>query len=201
VDDFELAERNVLAALFIDSHRSGDRLLDAEELARLYHIHVSEKWFAAIVAELKAEGMVMTYADKESSSAVLVDGGYKAARQRVLEQLGAASFQVDWNKEEILTDAEYPDRYPLPIGWKWLQYDSDNRKPKASPRPIAEVQGTAEAIPLSFATLNPETIVGMPLPTPPPPPPPRRIDWTKWGTIFGGVSVLIALAALVLGAF
>lgn len=199
MDPFDFAERNVLAALFIDSHRPGDRLLDVDELAHSYHVHVSERWFAAIVADLKARGIVMTFADKESSSAVLIDGGYKAARRQLLDHLGATNFQVDWKKQEILTDVDCPEGFPMAVGWKWRQYagEKPNPAPKPEPRPLFE--GTAESIPWEAQVASPEVIAGIPFPLlRAAPVPPERIHWTKWGTIFGGIGVLLTLAALLI---
>jgi hypothetical protein len=181
VDDFEIAERNVLGALFIDSHRPGDRLLDRDELARFYGVHLTERWFSAIVADLETRRIVMKVEDKESSSAVLLDSGFKAARKQLLGHLGASGFDVNWHREEILTNAKCPTGFPLPVGSKWLIYEVN--KIEGVDGPLAGKMRRAEPSHSGRA---------------PPPPRPDGIHWTKWGTIFGGASVVVGLLAVLL---
>src|SRR5688500_9748889 len=99
---YEISERQVLAALYVDSHRVGDRLLDESELRVLYNVDVPAKWFKGIVADLEQHDLVTAYRDKESVAAVLKDSAYKIAHSRISRFLGDPStLEIDWVKQEI----------------------------------------------------------------------------------------------------
>lgn len=119
---FEDAERRILAALLLDWHRPGDRLIGTKELLEDYSSPVDQKLFDGVVADFDQQGIALVVYDKDGAAAVLKPNGYKAAFTAVSRELGdPETLMIHWAKEEIVSEAPAPDWFPVPIGWKWLQ--------------------------------------------------------------------------------
>jgi hypothetical protein len=131
VDAFGQGEKQVLAALFLDWHRDSERLLGADELRDIYGLTMSKKMISAILADLKSRGFIEGFEDKDGGSGFVTDRTYALTRDEVMRELGnPETFDVDWTKEEILTEADTPKWFPVPNGWKWYTVEP---KPADSP--------------------------------------------------------------------
>ena len=137
-------------------------------------LSVRQPWAWAIVSGLKTQGLAETYWDREDLCAQLDRLRHRDALDRILHFLDAETFEVDWKKEEILTDttANLDKCIPSPNGWKMFTVDKIQQGPGQLPPAVDP------ALPSGGALAQ------------------REGTWTKWGVIFGGLALL---ATVILG--
>lgn len=116
---FDRARREIFAVLLMDYHRSPNALADYDDLKGRYPLHVSEELFDPIVSEI--EHLLIFSRTFDGVSVRIHPRGYGDIFRELLTELSAETLQIDWKKEEILSDATNCDWFPLPQGWKWFQ--------------------------------------------------------------------------------
>jgi hypothetical protein len=123
----------------MEYHRDRAELFDFAELATKYHLKYDEAWFRPIVAELRS---LLIIADtKDGISAALRPEGYGAALEQLLARAGASELQIDWRKEEILSDASDLEWFPSPDGWKYIQFAKESAPASgAQSSPVSQVK-------------------------------------------------------------
>lgn len=124
-------ERQILAALVIDHHRPADRLLSKEAFETEYFISASGQWVNAILDDLAERDWVLVHRDKDGSAAILKPSKLKAALEKVMMDLGAKAFEVDAQRERVLSDVSPYPGFPLPTGWMFLTFEGASHIPPA----------------------------------------------------------------------
>lgn len=139
MNEVERANREVLIALVIDYHRSPNDIPDLSDLKEAFHLKMPEFLLDSSIEPWEAQDWLIVSRTSDGTAARIRAARYSAAHSRVLEYLGATSLQIDWQKEEILSDAAADDFVPFPNGWKWLTFEDEVDAPSqiGSPPPLA----------------------------------------------------------------
>jgi hypothetical protein len=117
------ARREIFAALLMEYHRSQGSLADYADLAERYHLKEPESLFDPVVSEI--EHNLIFNRTWNGLSVRIKSSGYSDIFRKVLDNLGATELTIDWKKEEVFSDADGPDWFPVPVGWKWFQLKPD----------------------------------------------------------------------------
>lgn len=168
----------MLIALVIEGAKGTAAMPDVEELATRHNVKITPMMAKSSISVWEDRGFLNISRMLDGSVAVgLKPGRFADALAIVLDYLDADLFEVSWEKEEILTDASAAVEIPAPNGWKLLHVEKTNQ-PAVTP-----------------------TVYGHHQHLIPPHDAPKRatIDWTKWGTIFGGAGILVTILIAVIG--
>jgi hypothetical protein len=168
VSDLEILERKVLFVLFVESKRRPNEFFSIKRAASEYHIAAEWQLLEAAFQRWFKIEWAKRFNFAGDVCAKLRPDAFGDAYKQVLRDIDGASISVFPDTREVLTDAICDANMPLPNGWKWLEYE---REPGVSP-PAKDRN----------LTVFPEA----------------RIDWTKWGTLLGGLSIIVAIFIAVL---
>lgn len=157
-----------------------------------YHTDIDHRLFNSIVADLRKRSIIKAVPQGATYAIRLHSDSYKVALGKILDALNADTFEVDWATKHILTDAEEQDQdglIPFPDQWMLLTCDK-KAKPAPSPhtRPSA-TQVAARDINHFYGAVHGGGIHNVPEGD-------GNGRWTRWGTIFGGISAVLAVAAI-----
>lgn len=141
VTEFEQAEARLLTALFIDHHREARRMLSRPELETEYHIRVDGRQFEILAADLERREIVKAFRDKDGSSLILLDHGYRPALEIILRYLDADTFEVNYQGQRILHDGDAGRDVPSPSGWMLLGCEKKGVRPAKAAAPITAAEG------------------------------------------------------------
>lgn len=204
MNSVELLEHRILIALYITkcSYPSNpfQRWISREELHRTFHIEAEPNMFRSIVLGFKDEGLARTSNDARVLMICLNPNGMKEALKRILKALNADTFDVNAKQERILTDAENKDEklIPTPNGWMLMHCEkigaTTPAPAAATPSPLA---GGQIAVPV-HGPVGGNVNVFMNSPHSNAAGEKHGADWwARWGTIIGGLSLLVAIIVAV----
>jgi hypothetical protein len=134
---YEEARLQVLGALLIDYHNPVARLLENADLKAEYNLTVTDSTFEAVIAA--SSFLLETSYSKDGPAAHLTPSGYGHVLGEILAWIDGTSLEVDWRKEEILTDARKGNKLPGRNGWKIFTYEQE--------RPLEVAPTTTETAP------------------------------------------------------
>ena len=123
----EKAARDILVALVIEANRGSSNLTDLTELKERYNIRVSDILLRSSIDRWDRNGLLIVSRTYDGASACIKPGKYGAALADLFEVIHASTFDVDWKKEEILTDGAIGDDFPTPTGWKIFSFQSTDK--------------------------------------------------------------------------
>lgn len=196
LNSVELAEHRLTVAMFLDMEKQADQWLDRDRLERDYNVKLTERLFASITGEMGGRGWAETWVEveegEEKSAAFLKTEKHAKVLRRILDNLDAKTFEVDWQTKRIATDALSDDAdnlIPCPNGWMICQLERANPQP-AQPRPPRAATGAAPAGSTYTAARDINNFYGPA--TQNHHAPSGENWWAKWGTIAGIVGVLLA---------
>jgi hypothetical protein len=195
VNSLELVEHRLLVSMLVDAHRPDRRYMTRQDLQSDYHTDVDTRLFNSIVADLRKQGIVKATPQGGTYAVRLHSDAYKVALARILATLKADVFDVDWQTKRIITDAEEQDHDGLvPCLENWMLLTCDKKAASASTTPAPATpsltQTAARDVNNFYGSIHGHGVS-------------NRVEkggdgwWTRWGTIFGGVSALLAIGALV----
>ncbi len=188
----DFARHRVLVCLFIDALEREGRWVDRARLHSEYATDVDERLFTSVVEGLRARGWATVYYDGPNDGVVttvaMLDAfAHADALAEILRSLDARVFEADWQTRHIRTDAagDVDLLIPRPAGWTVTLIA---RERPADPSPVAtgaqiagrdiyHFHGTVEGGGVHHGGGS-ESL------------------WTRWGTIFGGASVVLAVIAI-----
>ena len=99
--------------------RTPAELADFNELKTRYVFRsAKEEWFDPIISEM--EGQLIVARTHDGVSARVRPQGYAYVYRELLRELSAEQLEIDWTKEEILSDSSDYDWFPFPAGWKCI---------------------------------------------------------------------------------
>jgi hypothetical protein len=195
MNSLELAEHRLLVSMFVDAHRPDRRYLTQEDFQHDYQVDVDTRLFNSIVVDLRKQGIVKTSPQGGTYAVRLHGDGHKTALSRILKALDADTFEVDWQTKRISYDAEecgQDSLIPRPCHWMLLNSATkEAAKLSASASPhysASQIVGRdinhfyGDVVRQRVSNQNGKGGDG---------------GWTKWGTIFGGLGVITAIAAIV----
>lgn len=119
MNSVEKARYDMLVAMVVEAAKGSSSIHDVEELAARHNVKISPSVVKSSITVWDDRGLLVI--------SRLANGTVKAAVKRsrfadalgeVLDHLDARIFEVDWHKEEILTDADSSIDIPCPNGWK-----------------------------------------------------------------------------------
>jgi len=131
MNSVELAEHRMLVAMFIDSHRPDRRYMTRQDFAD-YHVDLEHALFRSIVTDLKSQGVVKAVPNGATYSVRLHADAHKEALSRILANLDADTFEVDWSTKRITHDGQAGDHdklIPCPNSWMMLEFESERKPP------------------------------------------------------------------------
>ena len=127
MNSFDQARREILAALFMEYHRTTNDIAGFDDLKGRYSFKVARlDWFDPIISEI--EHLLIVARTYEDVAARIKPHGYGEFLRELLQQLDATNIEISWQKEEILSDAADYGWFPTPNGWKWFQYNREADK-------------------------------------------------------------------------
>ena len=104
--------------------RISSELVDFAELKGRYAFRLAkEEWFDPIISEM--EGQLIVSRTFGNLAARVRPQGYGYIYRELLRELKADQLEIDWPKQEILSDSADFDWFPFPAGWKWLSFEAD----------------------------------------------------------------------------
>lgn len=123
MNSVDRASRDILIALVIEANRQTSSIPDLNELRSRYNIKISDILLHSSIERWDAQGLLIVARSYDGTGACIKPGKYGSALSELLQLLNATTFEVNWKKEEILTDAEKIVDFPSPSGWKIFQFD------------------------------------------------------------------------------
>ncbi len=191
MNSLELTEHRILVSMFIDAHRPERRYVTRQDFLTDYHTEADTRLFNSIAMDLRKQGLAKVVPDRGTYAIRLHGDAYKAALSRILDTLKADTFEVDWQTKRILTDADESDHdslIPCESGWMLLTCE---RKTSGSAIPTpASSQIAGRDINQFFGPVYGNG-VNQPIAGE------GESWWSRWGTIFGGLSAILAVAAII----
>ncbi|UYY77749.1 hypothetical protein [Sphingomonas sp. R1] len=186
----ELAEHLLLVSMFIDSHRPDRRYMSRQDFEVDYNTSVDTRLFNSIVADLREQGLVKASPNAGSYFVRLHSNAYKIALQRILTSLDADVFEIDWETKRIVTDAEEWAQETLIPGLKlWVLLSREKIKSGGSV-PIAQSSQVAgRDINHFYGAVAGPGVINKTGDS-------KESWWTRWSTVFGGLSALLAILAI-----
>ncbi|PZU70216.1 MAG: hypothetical protein DI554_00295 [Sphingobium sp.] len=129
MNSVELVEHQMITAMFIDSHRPDHRYMSRATFAE-YHVSVDQPLFRSIALDLKSQGITKTSMSDMGLLVRLHSDAHKNALNRILKNLGATTFSVDWDTKRILTDADKVEDalFPCPENWMLASFAKPGAK-------------------------------------------------------------------------
>lgn len=121
----EEAEQAFLFALLMEYEVDPNGYVDLPSLHSKYQLKFPKGWLESLVSEWEDFGWIDVIRTHDGTSASIRRTRYSAVLKRVMSWLNAASLTIDPRKEEVLSDASPTDATPLPNGWKWFTFASD----------------------------------------------------------------------------
>ena len=138
------ARRDVLTILVIEAAKLTGRIPDIVELGRAYHLKHDDQMVKSAVNRWEERGwLIISRLLDGSVACALKPSCYADALGEVFDLWGASIFSINWEKEELLTDAAPDETIPVREGWKLLFVE-----PEASLK--KEAQPAEEAASVSF---------------------------------------------------
>jgi hypothetical protein len=137
VNAVETAAREMLIALVIDSTRGDGDISKLETLRERYCLKISDQLLAASIEPWLESGLLIDAGSMDGPAACIKPGRFGASLSIVLDYLQATTFEVSWEKEEILTDANSALNIPCPIGWKLFYFEKTTSQQEPTPAPTA----------------------------------------------------------------
>jgi len=194
MNQLDVARNKLLIALFVDSHRPERRHLSREQLQTEYFLKLDTRLFNSLAKELRDGGLIKTYPDRATYLVRLRSDAHAAALSRILAAIDAESFSVNWQGQRIGTDAESELSKELlmaiPDGWLLMTYAKAKPTMAAASTPaLAQQISAARDVIVIGGNVHDSTIAGSERD--------NSTGWTKWGTIFGGLGLLVAIAAII----
>jgi hypothetical protein len=125
VNAVERASRDILIALVIEANRGVSNIPDLEELRERYNLKISDMLLPSSIEEWDNLDLLIASRTYDGTGACIKPGKYGPALSILLELLDATTFEVSWQKEEILTDAKIWSDFPGMQGWKILTFEGE----------------------------------------------------------------------------
>ncbi|MHA4837201.1 hypothetical protein [Sphingopyxis sp. MSC1_008] len=193
MNDVEKARNKLLIALFVESHRPERRQLSREQLQSEYFLKMDTPLFNGLAKELRDAGLIKIYPDRATYVVRLRSDAHAAALGRILAAIDAESFNVNWQGQRIGTDADSELSRELlkaiPDGWlllTWAKDDPAPTTPTHSPLTSQHISAARDVIMVGGNVHHPADAGGDR----------GSLGWTKWRTIFGGLGLIVAIAAI-----
>lgn len=130
MNSIEKLRWRVQIALLIEAHKNGGSVPDVVELAKRYHIVGDPVHVASAITRWEDSGYLITYRTLDGVVGARIKPQALAnALSEVLDVLEADTFQIDWKKEEIVTDADNDELIATPTGWKLYKIEKEKILP------------------------------------------------------------------------
>ena len=121
-----IAESRILIALTIESFKDSISPADVFEVVKRYNVNCAPAVLQSTIAVLEQDGLVVGLRNgNRYVAASLAPKFLTRVLPKVLNYLGASTFEVHWLKEEILTDADPEIDFPSLNGWKVFYLDKE----------------------------------------------------------------------------
>jgi hypothetical protein len=180
VNAVEKLRHRLQVAMVVEAHKGTAEIPDVLALAERYSIKGDPTVIQSSIRDWEGRGLLIVSRTLDGTVyAALKRDSLADALSLVCEVLDADLFQVDWKKEEILTDAADDQLIAVPDGWKLFQVESE--RPKAI-EPVPAPSGVH--ITNTFSPIN--NVTGHASQ-----PGKRSISWSGW------VGVAVAIASLI----
>ncbi len=158
VNSVEKAHRDILGALVIEHNIRSSNAPTLQELRTKYHLKISDALLESSIKPWEDQGILGTYRTLSDGTSVKIKQScYSEALSEFLKLWGANEFSVDGKKEEVFSDTDAYENFPLPNGWKFFVFEQklEPIKSKVVKSPKLELLEVPKA----------------------------TINWTKWGAI------------------
>jgi hypothetical protein len=184
----------LLTGLVLEFNRAPNTLPKLHDIKALYYLKSSEALLESAIGDFEQKGWILvsrTHADGINVS--IKRAKYGSVLAYLLEIIDGTIFEVNWKKEEILTDAPAGLDIPCPDGWKILYVESD--KTEKTPQPLTATTPSIHII----NQFSPSNVHSTPSATPNPfARSSARAGWTNAalgviGIVATAVSVIVAL--------
>lgn len=151
VNIIQNASLRVLIALVLEFHRSSHSYPKLNDINERYGLKLSDTLLEASISPWAERGWLKIYRTYSDGTNVGIDRDkFGVVYSHLLDAIKATIFEVDWKKEEILTDASAEIDLPAPRGWKVLFAEPINKVPPHAPPPV----GSPIHITNTFAPVN-----------------------------------------------
>lgn len=168
VNSVEKAHRDILGALVIEHNIRSSHAPTLEELRAKYHLKISDALLESSIKPWEDQGIIAIYRTlNDGTSAQIKQSCYSEALSEFLELWGANEFSVDGIKEEVFSDTDAYENFPLPDGWKFFLFENSPQT-SAENRVVVEEENPAAK-------------------------PKKKVDWQKLSFI---AAILIAITTL-----
>ncbi len=121
----ERASRDMLVALIMEANRQSGSILDLNELRTKFNLKISDALLPSSIDDWESRDYLIISRTFDGTGAGIRPNKYGAALSSLLEILNADHFEVNWQKEEILTDVDVWADFPSPNGWKLLLIEKE----------------------------------------------------------------------------
>ncbi len=129
MNDLEIAEQKALFILLLESRIQPSKYFPVVRTFEEYNVRVSRDLAEAAFDPWFKNGWAKRYRDGAVVCAKLKQDAYGEAYKTVLEYLGATSLTVHPDQREIMADVRPSKDTPSREGWKWFQFEQDERVP------------------------------------------------------------------------
>jgi hypothetical protein len=160
-----------------------------------YSTNVDIKLFNSIVSEFREENIVKVNSSEGTYAVRLRADAYANVLGRILTAVDADTFDVDWQTKRIMTDARkrgFEDVVACQNQWMLLTVESkgDDIPNRASAEtPDLSTQIAGRDINHFYGSVHGNGIENSTSDA-------RENWWARWGTIFGGIGVAVAVLAI-----
>ena len=192
MNGLERTQHRVLVGMFIDIHRPERRYMTRQDFQSDYYTQVDTRLFNSLASNLRKEGVVKAIPQGGTFAIRLHSDAYATVLGRILEALSASTFEVDWQNKRIITDGGEQNTdglIPCPNHWMLLTCEKkDGLVPMIDVGPATK-QAAGRDINNFYGTVHGGAIH-------------NDVEtsandwWTRWGTIFGGASVIVTMGVL-----
>ena len=184
MNSVERIKRKMQVALLIEAHKQSGAIPNLIELASAYSIEGDPALINSSIKDWENENFLIVSRTLDGKVAAALRRDCVAdALSQVMDFLDAETFQVNWKKEEILTDATDQSVVVARDGWKLLSLA--NERP-ATPESVELAPSTPIHITNNFSPMN---NVSSELPRPS-----TGISWAGWvGAVIGIIAIVVAL--------
>ena len=145
------AESQILIALTIESFKDSIIPADVFEVVERYNVNCAPAVLQSTIAALEEDGLLIGLRNRNRYvAASLAPKFLTRVLPKVLNYLGASTFEVHWPKEEILTDADPAIDFPSLNGWKVFYLDKEPKTvTSAQPPTLPPIQITNTFSPIN----------------------------------------------------
>jgi hypothetical protein len=114
--------------MIMEANRQTSDIPDLRDLKSKYSLKISDVLLDSSIDPWEARDLLIVSRTYDGTGACIKPGKYGPALSELLQILDATTFEVNWAKEEILTDAASDSSWPGLAGWKIFQFDGDARQ-------------------------------------------------------------------------